>query len=58
MSNSDEMQVIWVDTSGDRHETEFYPNADIANDQACEIMRVHKPIWKIWLQGRERLAGS
>jgi hypothetical protein len=58
MSNNDERQVVWVDTAGERHETEFYPNADTANDRACEIMHIHKPIHKIWLQAHSRVAGQ
>lgn len=49
-----EMQVVWVGTDGERHETEFYPDKDTANDKANEIIREHRPMHKIWLQGRRR----
>jgi len=50
-----ECQVIYVDTSGNRHATEFYANEELANAVARFILHDKKgTIHKIWLQGRPR----
>lgn len=48
--DSAEAQVVWVDRCNETHESEFFPDVDIANKAAKMIMGSLPGMKKIWLQ--------